>query len=214
MQLRRGLAVPPALMAALFLVLGTVFLVLGAAGPAAASVGVGIQAAPVRLAGLAHPGQSATVQVFVVNSGSQPESVRIAVQRLSHGQGRPVPASWVKTGAPIARLAPHHAVRVTLELAVPGDAKPGAYLSDVVATGYAPASAGRANLGAAAATLLEFRVADPAAAFWPSVFRQSFWALLIVILLAAVALAIYKSGLRLRVEREPVGYGTAEERGG
>jgi hypothetical protein len=46
------------------------------------------------------------------------------------------------------------------------------------------------------------------------VFTQTLWALLIVILLAAVVFAVRKSGLRVRVEREAVGYGTADEHGG
>src|SRR5260370_1047183 len=94
---------------------------------------------------------------------------------------------------------------------VPADAKPGAYLSDLVAAASGQLSAGHANLGAAAATLLEFRVApDPAPGFWWSVFTQTLWALLIVILLAAVVFAVRKSGIRVRVERE-AGYGSPDD---
>jgi hypothetical protein len=46
------------------------------------------------------------------------------------------------------------------------------------------------------------------------VFTQTLWALLIVILLAAVAFVVRRSGLRIRVEREAAGYGTADEYGG
>jgi hypothetical protein len=45
------------------------------------------------------------------------------------------------------------------------------------------------------------------------VFTQTLWALLILILLAAVVFAVRRSGLRIRVEREPVSYGTADEYG-
>jgi len=183
---------------------------------AQASVGVGIQAGAVRLSGAAHPGQSVALPgVSVVNSGSHPESIRLSVRRISKGPGRPVPASWIQFGAPVVQLKPKHAVRVTLELVVPAGAKPGAYLSDIVAIASGQLSADGANLGAGAATLLEFRVApDPAPGFWWSLFTQTLWALLIVILLAAVVFAVRRSGLRIRVEREAVSYGTADEYGG
>jgi hypothetical protein len=202
---------------------------LGALGPAVlagalvavpqaaqASVGVGIQAGPVRLPGVAHPGQSVALPpVSVVNAGSRRESIRITVQRDPRGGGRAVPPSWVQPGMASVDLAPRHAIRVPLELVVPAGARPGAYLSDIVAIASGPLSAGHAKLGAAAATLLEFRVApDPAPGFWWSVFTQTLWALLIVVLLAAVALVVRRSGFRIRVEREAAGYGTADEYGG
>jgi hypothetical protein len=183
-----------------------------------ASIGVGIQAGAVRLSGVAHPGQSVALPgVSVVNSGTHPESIRLSVQRLSRGPGRVVPASWIRFGSPVVQLAPKHAVRVSLELVVPKGAKPGAYLSDIVATGSSAGqvSAGHASLGAAAATLLVFRVAPGAApGFWSSVFTQTLWALLILIALAAVVLVVRRSGVRVRVERKAVGYDTADEVGG
>jgi hypothetical protein len=184
---------------------------------AQASVGVGIQAGPVRLAGVAHPGQTVTLpSVSVVNVGTQRESIRVVVQRYPRGGGRTVLPSWVRPGVPSVQLAPHHAIRISLELAVPADAKPGAYRSDIVAVASGQLSANGANLGAGAATLLEFRVApDPAPGFWWSVFTETLWALLIVILLAAVVFAVRRSGLRVRVEREAaVSYGTTDEYGG
>src|SRR5215831_9679444 len=142
---------------------------------AQASVGVGIQAGPVRLSGVAHPGQSVALPpVSVVNAGTQRESIRVTVQRDPRGGGRPVPPSWVQPGMPSVQLAPKHAIQVPLQLVVPSGAKPGAYVSDIVATASGQLSAGGANLGAAAATLLEFRVApDPAPGFWWSVVTQT-----------------------------------------
>jgi hypothetical protein len=183
---------------------------------AQAGVGVGIQAGPVRLSGAAHPGQSIALPgVSVVNAGSRPEVIRIMVQRDPEGGGRTVPPSWVEPGMPSVQLAPHHAIRIPLELVVPAGAKPGAYRGDIVAIAAGRLTVGHANLGAAAATLLEFRVMpDPAPGFWWSVFTQTLWALLIVIVLAAVALVVRRSGFRIRVEREAAGYGTADEYGG
>ncbi|MBO0814141.1 MAG: hypothetical protein J2P30_03180 [Actinobacteria bacterium] len=183
---------------------------------AQASIGVGIQPGPVRLSGVAHPGQTVALpSVAVVNPGTQRESIRVVVQRNPRAGGRPVPPSWVRPGVPSVQLAPRHAIRIPLELVVPDGAKPGAYLSDIVAIASGQPSAEGANLGAGAATLLEFRVApDPAPGFWWSVFTQTLWALLILILLAAVVFAVRRSGLRIRVEREAVSYGTADDYGG
>lgn len=185
---------------------------------AQASIGVGIQAGAVRLSGVAHPGESVALPgVAVVNSGTHPESIRLSVQRLSTGAGRMVPASWIKFGSPVVQLAPQHAVRVPVELVVPAGAKPGAYLSDIVATGSraGQVSAGHASMGAAAATLLVFRVTPGTApGFWSSVFTQTLWALLILIVLVAVVLVVRRSGIRVRVERKAAGYGTADEIGG
>jgi hypothetical protein len=183
---------------------------------AQASVGVGIQAGPVQLSGVAHPGQSVALPpVSVVNAGTRRETIRVAVQRDPRGGGLTVPPSWVQPGVPSVQLARHHAVRISLELVVPAGAKPGFYVSDIVATASGQPSGSGASLGAAAATLLEFRVApDPAPGFWWSVFTHTFWALLIVILLAALVLAVRRSGFRVRVEREAADYGTADEYGG
>jgi hypothetical protein len=183
---------------------------------AQASVGVGIQAGPVRLSGVAHPGQTVALpSVSVVNAGTQRESIRVVVQRHPRGGGRPVPPSWVRPGVPSVQLAPHHAIRIPLELVIPASARPGAYLSDIVAVASGQLSVDGANLSAGAATLLQFRVAsDPAPGFWWSVFIQTLWALLVVILLAAAAFAMRRSGLRIRVEREAVRYGTADDYGG
>ena len=103
---------------------------------AQASVGVGIQAGAVRLSGVAHPGESVALPaVSVVNAGTHRESIRLSIQRVSKGSARPVPASWIQIGAPVVQLGPKNATRVSLQLVVPAGAKPGAYLSDIVATG-------------------------------------------------------------------------------
>jgi hypothetical protein len=206
MHLRRGFLAAPALIAALVAVVSV-------PQAAMASVGVGIQANPVRLTGRADPGGSYTLPpVFVINSGTKAETIRIAVERVSRGPGRAVPRSWIQVSGPTVQLRPGKAARIPLELVLPGAARPGAYLSDIVATASAPISAGRTNLGAAAATMLEFRVGQAAAAgFWPTVVKQTLWALLIVVLLGAVALAVRWSRVRIRVERRAAGYRAADQ---
>ncbi len=64
-------------------------LMLAIPAAAQASIGVGIQAGPVQLAGAAHPGGSyALPPVYVVNTGTQDESLSIRIERVSSGQGR------------------------------------------------------------------------------------------------------------------------------
>jgi hypothetical protein len=169
---------------------------------AGASVGVGVQAGPVLLSSAAHPGGSyALPPVYVVNTGTQAELVSIRIDRLSAGSGRPVPPSWIHAG-PSVRLTAHQAARISLQLVVPAGAKTGAYLSDVVAAGSGRISEGNANLGVAAATKLEFRVAPGAApaGLWPAVPGWLEWAAGGLLLFAIAFLGLRKSGWRIRIE--------------
>ena len=178
------------------------------AWPAAAqaSVGVGIQAGAVRLAGTAHPGGSyALPAVYVVNTGTQDESLSLRVERLSAGSAKPVPASWVHVGDPV-RLSHGQSARISLELHVPATARAGQYLSDVVVRGSASLSDGSAHLGVAAATKLQFRIVPGVvSAAW---FSMPGWVLLgvgVVVLLAGTAGVARRAGLRVSVDREPAG---------
>jgi hypothetical protein len=175
-----------------------------------ASIGVGVQAGPVRLAGAAHPGgQYALPPVFVVNTGTQPESVVIAIERISPGTGRTVPPRWVSASSAPVRLAHNQSVRIPLSLSVPASAAPGRYFSDVVVKGTAPLSAGGANLGVAAATDLEFTVVSGAVA--SGSVSVPGWLLpyvAVVVVIAAAAVVIRRTGIRIRIERGPVGANT------
>lgn len=183
--------------------------VMWSAPPAQASVGVGVQAAPVRLAGTARAGQSYQLPALaVINTGSQPEAITIRVQRILAGPGRAVPPTWVHVTEQGVRVAPHAEASIPLGLSVPGGAKPGAYLTELVAYGSASIRAGAAHLGAAAATKLEFRVtADPRGLFWfiPGWAGWTLlWLFLLALLTAAVAIG-WKRGLRLRLVRTAAG---------
>jgi hypothetical protein len=180
-------------------------MLLGFPATAHASIGVGVQAGPVRLGSMAHPGGSyALPPVYVVNTGTQAESIAVRVERLSRGGGRTVPPSWVHVTGPAVRLARHQAARIPLQLVVPDGARPGEYLSDIVVTGSAAVSVGSANLGVAAATKLQFSVAPgPASGPWPSLPGWAVPAIAGFLLLAAAIFAFRRSGLRVRVERKP-----------
>jgi hypothetical protein len=205
MHLRRWLAVPLAVPVAFAAF--SVFL------PAAqASVGVGVQAAPVRLGNLAHAGGSyALPPVYVVDTGTQAESISVRVERVHGEAGRDVPSSWVRDTGPGLRLSPHQSARVPLELVVPGGAKPGKYLSNIIVSGSAVTSVGKANLGVAAATALEFSVAPgaPPAPFLPT---WTWWLLGGLMVLGLIVAWLHRSGFRVDIERNPPAAARADAR--
>jgi hypothetical protein len=173
------------------------------AAVAEASIGIGIQAGPVRLTSNAHPGGRYTLPaVYVVNTGSEDESVTLKIQRISPGHGTTVPASWIHVSAAPVHLGQKQSARIPLELDVPANAKPGQYFSDVVAHGSGSIAAGHANLAVAAATGLDITIAAgaaPAPAFsLPSWLWPALGGLVVV---AAGILWIASSGVRIRVER-------------
>jgi hypothetical protein len=177
-------------------------LMLAIPAAAEASIGVGIQAGPVRLAGVAHPGGSyALPAVYVVNTGTQDESLAIRIERLSSGPDRPVPAAWIRPGAAV-QLSHNQSARIALELVVPDGAKPGRYLSDVVVKGSAGLSGGSANLAVAAATKLEFRVAPGVVSgSWFAVPSWLWPGIGVVLLIAAAAVVARKLGVRIEIDR-------------
>ncbi len=182
--------------------------VLAVPAVAQASVGVGIQAGPVRLSAGAHPGgRYALPAVYVVNTGTEDESLTVRVERVSPGPGRVVPASWVQAGSAV-HLSHGQSARIPLELVVPAAAKPGRYSSDVVVSGSAAMTDGSAHLGVAAATKLQFTLLPGAvAAPW---FSMPGWVVLgigVVLLIAALAALARRAGLRISIDREPAGAG-------
>jgi hypothetical protein len=184
---------------------------------ASASIGVGIQAGPVRLGGVAEPGRTYDLPpVYVVDTGTEPESVRLVVKRLSHGPGRDVPPSWIQVSGPDVKLTAHQSARIPVQLVVPSDAKPGPYLSDVVVHGSAGLSAGQATLAVAAATKLQFTVGDdPAPAGLLSNLTASLaWVAALLALIVAAVLVIRRSGWRIRLERGPHGPDAVDHEGG
>jgi hypothetical protein len=194
----------------------TVILLLAIPAMARASIGVGIQAGPVRLSSAAHPGGSyALPPVYVVNTGTQPESLTIGIERISAGAARLVPASWVRASGSAVRLDHNQGTHIPLQLVIPPTARPGQYLSDVIVRGSVAVSDGSANLGVAAATKLEFSI-EPGVVSggW---FSMPGWVLLAaagLLLLAAAALGVHRSGVRIRIEREPARTGSAGAEGG
>ena len=177
-------------------------LVLPAAA-AEASIGIGIQAGPVRLDPAAHPGGTYQLPaVYVVNTGSDEESVTLKIDRISPGTGLTVTPSWIRVSSGPVRLGHNQSARIGLQLSVPANARPGRYFSDVVAHGSGSLTTGNANLGVAAATGLDFTIAAGAAPHpWLTVPPWLWPALGGLVVIAAVVLWFRSSGLRIRVER-------------
>lgn len=180
---------------------------LALAIPAAAyaSIGVGIQAGPVQLIGVAHPGGSYSLPaVYVVNTGTQTETVAIRVERVSPGAGRTVPPSWVQATGPAVTLTHGQSARIPLELVVPTTASRGTYFSDVVAKGSATIGGGGTNLGVAAATQLKFRIVPGVVSRpWLSLPGWLLPAILGLLALAAGVVVVRRSGVRVVIERQP-----------
>jgi hypothetical protein len=166
-----------------------------------ASVGVGVQVSPVRLGSMAHRGERYALSVDVVNTGTEAEAVSLRVERLSRGSGQAVPPSWIQFAGPAVQIGPGKAARISLELVVPGGARPGEYLSDIVASGSAAGQAGTGHLGVAAATKLEFSVSSAPAPGASSFPVWMWWAITGLLLVIVTVFGVRRSGLRIRVER-------------
>ena len=195
MYLRRWLAI---------LLAVPIVLAIFSAPAAEASIGVGVQMDPVRLGTIAHPGESyALPAVFIVNTGTQAESISIRVERLSRGSGQVVPPSWIHGTGAGPMLQAQKSARISLQLVVPSGAKPGGYLSDVVAAGAAAVAPGKVNFAVAAATKLEFSVGSaPAPGLFSFLPGWTRWSLATLILLAITIAVLRESGLRIRVDRK------------
>lgn len=181
---------------------------------AQASIGVGVQGAPVRLGHVAKRGESyALTAVYVVNTGTQDESISLHVQRFTHRPGMTVPPSWIHFSGNGVSLAAHQSARIPLQLDVPAGAEPGQYRSDIVVVGSAGVTVGRANLGVAAATGLEFTVGQASAQ--GAGFRPwMLWTLGGLLLLGAAIFAFRASGLQVSVARRPTDGSAVDIRGG
>ncbi|HZR51944.1 MAG TPA: hypothetical protein VFB06_20820 [Streptosporangiaceae bacterium] len=175
---------------------------VGAAQVAEASIGVGVQANPVRLAGAAHPGGSYPLPaLFVENTGTQPESLTVQVKRLAGDTGLAFPASWIQIGAVGGTLKPRQQALVSIRLVPPADAKPGSYRDDLVVTGTAGTAVGNVRFGAGATTPLEFSIAPgPAGGGWLGLPAWKWWLIVALGVVAAVTLVVRRTGLRIRIE--------------
>jgi hypothetical protein len=171
---------------------------------AKASIGVGIQANPVSLPTVAHPGGSyALPKVHVANTGSQDETVTLKVERLGSSSRKVVPPSWIRISGASMQLSPHQQAFVPLELVVPDNARPGKYLSDLVVTGSTAASGSGMHFGAGTATELEFRIAPGApGGFWSWLQPVACWVVAGLLLLALARFAAGRYRLQVRLERK------------
>jgi hypothetical protein len=168
---------------------------------ASASIGTGVGADPLVLAGTAVPGHSYELpRLYLVNTGTETSRYALAVTRIDHGAQRDVPAGWVVLPAAPVTLGAKNTTYVPLTLRVPADAPLGDYMTDVVAGTMAHAGGAGAAVGAKAAAQLLFTVGHdsgglPSPPLWVDL------ALLAAAVMVGVGYAVRRSGLRLHVER-------------
>lgn len=136
---------------------------------ATASVGVGVTAATLTPpGGSVHPGEQVAINGFVVaDTGTEPVSVAVAVHRLATGRSLTPPADWITLTEPHTELKAHEEKVVQVTLSVPPGARPGFYVTDLVASGYDPSRPGNLKVQAAAATQVQFRVLGGATQGFP-----------------------------------------------
>jgi hypothetical protein len=172
---------------------------LGFAPSAGASVGVGIQANPVRLTGVAHPGATYTLpSLYVVNTGTQAESITVQVERLGNAHsGRAIPRSWINVSGLSGQLGPGQAADIPLQLVTPSDARPGSYSSDLVVTGSTALTTNGIRFGAAAATGLDFSITPAPAPGFPT---WKLWMICALVVLGGATFVVRRTGLRIRIE--------------
>jgi hypothetical protein len=155
---------------------------------AAASIGTGVGAVPLTLAAPAHAGRSYTFRwLYVKDTGTVASDYKVSAHRLSPGSEKDVPTGWIDLEPRSFRLEPRGVERVTVTVSIPASVSAGAYLTDLVATTYAPHRAGATALGAAAADRLAFTI--PSSSSFP-------WIIAFVVGAAATVL-----GLSLRLVR-------------
>lgn len=188
------------------------------AGVASADLGVGVGASPITLGEPVLAGESyAMPPLYVLNTGTEPARYTISVERISEGEGQPVPPEWIVLGDNRFVLEPRQSAFVPVTLTVPESAPAGSYLTNLVAAAGRPSLGGGTGLGAAAAARLTFTVAGPSVSVplppplpdsvsipLPSPSRAPLWpavALALAGALLAASLALRALGFRLHLHR-------------
>jgi len=167
---------------------------------AAATIGTGVGATPLRLIARAEPGRQYRLpSLFVVNTGTQTSDYVVHVRHVDLKPGREVPASWVHVARTRLRLRAHKHALVGVVLSVPKSAANGDYRTDLVVGTSTRRPGSGAALGAAAADGLIFTVGGPTTYPWSSPW---FW-VAVFGLVAALLLRtlVRRLGIRVQLER-------------
>jgi hypothetical protein len=183
------------------------------AAAAHAAAGVGVGAAPIEAKGELTAASSVVLpSLYVMNTGTEPSTYGIRVQRIGKTSGTPVPTSWVTVTPATLALKPKAGRWVKVSLQIPAGAASGSYTSYLVAGTLAggQATGTKAQFGAQAATQLSFKVGAPgsAAAVESKPDTSSngadlgpWWAWVGGLALVVAVIAIWKSGIRVKVTR-------------
>src|SRR2546423_4045049 len=171
---------------------------------AEASLGTGVGASPITLAHPVRPGYTYQLpSLYVVNTGTEGSDYGVHVARLSPGTERDVPVSWVHIGKPRFHLEPNQSTTVPLNLALPDNAPPGDYLTNLVAGTLPPGQTGGVALGAAAAGKLTFTVTPAPGIGVPWPWPLWVYGLIALVLLTSGGIYLFRrSGIRIQVQRK------------
>ena len=118
------------------------------------------------------------------------------MKRISPGSQNLVPAGWVHLASSQLFLKPRAYRGVAIAVTVPAGAASGSYMTNVVASTYAPRAHGGTTLGAAAADKLLFTVRSESSFPWLIVGVVAG-----VLLIGLLSLITKRSGLRLSIRR-------------
>jgi hypothetical protein len=191
-------------MVCLSFVIVELLLSLGVA-EAGGTIGVGIQAAPLKLAITAQPSHTYDFPtVYVVNNGTEPITARFTLEPLNKGAQHVAPVSWISFPRQSIPLRPGASAHFPVTLHVPGGADTGTYLGDVVvhATSVGTSSGTGAQVSAGAATKIEFTVGD---ADFGSSGGVPNWVLPAVIVIAVILVLflLWRAGIRVTLSKRP-----------
>lgn len=175
---------------------------------ASADLGVGIQNDPIIADGPIAAGSSQALPVvYVKNTGTEPGSVVLRVEKVDDGSDRKlIPPEWVTFEPQLVDLDAGEGANIAIRVAVPRDADVGEFGSHIIAasqTRSADGSLTGAQVGAQAATALEFTVTASAVSFWDRVVLP-LWAVLALSIgggLVVLLLVGRLLGLRVSIKR-------------
>ena len=167
------------------------------AGPAIATVGAGIGAAPVSIARPLNPGATIDApSVLIANTGTEAGVFRVRVRARPGSPGREIPAGWVTFQRNDVPLDASDRALVPMRVSVPRSAPHGNYRSQLVVNTVASGSESVA-FSAEATTDFVLRVGASSHRHVP---LPRPWQLLALGGLAAL-FALWRSGLRVRISR-------------
>jgi hypothetical protein len=180
---------------------GVVLCVLAAGAlPVAASVGVGVDLAEIKVDEPLKPGKVYQLPaVGILNTGDEAGTYQVAITYMSDQPELAPPADWFQFDPQSFALEPQTSTKVAVSIHVPGNAEPGDYFALIEAHPVVEGGGGAA-IGIAAATKLRFSV-KKADSFFQKAAIYLYIALGIVAAVAVILLVIRFFPFRFKLEK-------------